>query len=156
MRDAPAQEVGALDQAGRLREVCPARVTTSRTFNVLSRVQAERLRTVIVYGNPKLWATRERRDASHKRRQSVLWTEINVLGGPRVVAADDTGGFCWNLRSLEQQSVASGVRGSRWRRQALARRELAERRLERLAERRLERLAERLAERFPRVGAPAE
>ena len=35
--------------------------------NVLSRVQEERLRPVIVDGNPKLWATRERRDASHKR-----------------------------------------------------------------------------------------
>ena len=39
---------------------------------------------------------------------------INVLGGPQVVAADETGCFCWNLRSSEQQSTASGVRGSGW------------------------------------------
>ena len=69
---------------------------------------------MIMNGNPELGATRERRDASHERRQSVLWTKINVLGGPWVVASDETGSFCWNLRSLEQQNAASGVRGSRW------------------------------------------
>ena len=69
---------------------------------------------MVADGNPKLWTTREHRDSSHKCRQSVLWTKIDVLCGPRVVAADETGRFCWDLRSLEQQSTASGVRGSGW------------------------------------------
>ena len=70
---------------------------------------------MVVDGNPELRTTGERRNAHHKRWQSVVGTELNVLGGPRVMATNEASRLWGNVCRLQQQSMASGVRGSRWR-----------------------------------------
>ena len=56
--------------------------------NILPRMHAERLWPVVVNGYPQFWTTGQRGNPSHERRQSVFRAEIDVLCGPRVVAAD--------------------------------------------------------------------
>ena len=56
--------------------------------DILPRMQAERLWPVVVDGYPQFGTAGKCRNPSHKRRQSVLWAEIDVLCGPWVVAAD--------------------------------------------------------------------
>ena len=56
--------------------------------DILSGVQAKRLWAVIVDGYPQFGATGKHGNSSDKRRQSVFWTEVDVLGRPRVMAAD--------------------------------------------------------------------
>ena len=38
--------------------------------------------------NPYFGATGERGDSGHKRRQSILWAEVDIFGGPGVMTAD--------------------------------------------------------------------
>ena len=68
---------------------------------ILPRVQAERLWAVIVDSYPHFGAAGKRGNSGHKRRQSILGTKINVLGGPRVVASDESSGLSGNVRSLQ-------------------------------------------------------
>ena len=52
-------------------EGCGRRVSHRHNLkdsNTLPRVEVERLRPVVVDGNPELWTTGERRNACHKRR----------------------------------------------------------------------------------------
>ena len=49
--------------------------------------------------------------SGHKRRQSILGTEVDVLRGPRVVAADKSRGLSGNICCLKQQSAANGGAG---------------------------------------------
>ena len=65
---------------------------------ILPRVQAERLWAVIVDSYPHFGATGKRGNSGQKRRQSILGTKINVLGGPRVVASDESSGLSGNIR----------------------------------------------------------
>ena len=75
---------------------------------ILARVHAERLWTVVVDGYPHFGAARERGNSRHKRRQSILGTEVDVLRGPRIVAADQSSGLGRDGGGLEQQCTASG------------------------------------------------
>ena len=68
---------------------------------ILPLVQAERLWVVIVDGYPHFGATRKRGNSGHKRQQSILGAKINVLGGPRVVASNESSGLSGNIRSLQ-------------------------------------------------------
>ena len=80
-------------------------------------MKLERLWPVIVDGNPELRTTGERWNAGHKSRESVVGAEKDVLGRPRIVAADKSGclGGGGDVCCLEQSSAASGVRsGSAW------------------------------------------
>ena len=54
-------------------------------------VELKGLRPVIVHGIPKLWTTRERRNAGHKCQESTIRAKKDVLGGPWVVATDKVG-----------------------------------------------------------------
>ena len=56
--------------------------------DILPRMQAERLWPVIVNDYPQFGTTGKRGNPSHECRQSVSWAKIDVLCGPRVVAAD--------------------------------------------------------------------
>ena len=56
--------------------------------DILSGMQAKRSWAVVVDGYPQLGAARKRGNSGHKRRQSVFWTEVDVLGRPRVMAVD--------------------------------------------------------------------
>ena len=56
--------------------------------DILSGMQAKRLWAVVVDGYPQLGAARKCRNSGHKCRQSVFWTEVDVLCRPRVMAAD--------------------------------------------------------------------
>ena len=56
--------------------------------DILSLVQAKRLWAVIVDSYPQFGAAGKRGNSSHKRRQSVFWTEVDVLSRPTVMAAD--------------------------------------------------------------------
>ena len=51
-------------------------------------MKLERLWPEIVYGNPELRTTGERWNAGHKSRESIVGAKEDVLGGPRIVAAD--------------------------------------------------------------------
>ena len=46
---------------------------------------------MIVHRNPALWTTGERWNAGHKSRESVVGAKKDVLGRPRIVAADKAG-----------------------------------------------------------------
>ena len=46
---------------------------------------------MIVHGIPELWTTRERRNAGHKGRESIIGAKQDVLGGPWIVATDKAG-----------------------------------------------------------------
>ena len=46
---------------------------------------------MIVDVNPELWTTGERWNAGHKGWESVVGAEKDVLGRPRIVAADEAG-----------------------------------------------------------------
>ena len=67
---------------------------------ILPRVQAEGLWAVVVNGYPHFGAAGKRGNSGHKRRQSILGTEQNVLRGPRIVASNKSGSFSWNIRGL--------------------------------------------------------
>ena len=85
MRDALARGVDALVR-GR-----GGRVGDSHDLDyadILPRMQAERLWPVVMDGYPQFGTPGKRGNPSHERRQSVFWAEIDVLRGPRVVAAD--------------------------------------------------------------------
>ena len=69
---------------------------------ILARVQTERLWTVIMDRNPYFGAAVERGDSGHKRRQGILWTEVNILVGPRIMTANQAGGFSRDVGGLEQ------------------------------------------------------
>ena len=56
--------------------------------DILSGMQAKRLWAVVVDGYPQFGAARKCGNSGHIRRQSVFWTEVDVLGRPRVMAAD--------------------------------------------------------------------
>ena len=56
--------------------------------DILSRMQAKRLRAVVVDGYPQFGAAIKCRNFGHKRRQSIFWTEVDVLVRLRVMAAD--------------------------------------------------------------------
>ena len=60
-------------------------------------------------GYPYFGAAGKRGNSGHERRQSILGTEVDILGGPRVVAADKSLG---NICCLEQKSSANGGRSS--------------------------------------------
>ena len=68
---------------------------------ILPRVQAERLWAVVVDSYPHFGATGKRGNSGHKRQQIILGTKINVLGGPRVVASDKSGGLGENVCHLQ-------------------------------------------------------
>ena len=53
---------------------------------ILTRVQVERLWAVVADGYPHLGAAGKCGASGHKRRQSILGTEVDVLRRPRVVA----------------------------------------------------------------------
>ena len=59
-------------------------------------------------GYPHLRAAGKRGDSGHKRRQSILGTEVDVLRRPRVVAPNESGGLSGNVRGLKQQCTAGG------------------------------------------------
>ena len=67
---------------------------------ILPRVQAERLWAVVVDSYPHFGVAGKRGNSSHKRRESILRTKINVLGGPRVVASDKSV-LSGNVRRLQ-------------------------------------------------------
>ena len=69
--------------------------------DILPQVQAERLWAVVVDGYPYFGAAGKPGNTGHKRRQSILGTKINVLGGPRVVATDKSDGFGGNVGCLQ-------------------------------------------------------
>ena len=69
---------------------------------ILASVQAERLWTVIMDCNPYFEATGERGDSGHKRRQGLLWAEVDILVGPRTMTADQAGSFSRDVGGLEQ------------------------------------------------------
>ena len=56
--------------------------------DILSGMQAKRLWAVVVDGYPQFGAARKCGNSGHKYRQSVFWTEVDVLGRPRFIAAD--------------------------------------------------------------------
>ena len=56
--------------------------------DILPGMQAKRLWAVVVDSYPQFGAARKCGNSSHKRRQSLFWTEVDVLGRPRVMAAD--------------------------------------------------------------------
>ena len=77
--------------------------------NILSGMQAKRLWAVVVDGYPQFRAARKCGNSGHKRWQSVFWTEVDVLGRPRVMTADYPCSLRRNVLSLQQQSAASCV-----------------------------------------------
>ena len=82
--------------------------------DILPGVQEKRLWAVIMDGYPQFGAAGKCGNSSHKRRQSVFQTEVDVLGRPRVMAVDQPCGLCRDICGLEQQgtvrSVGSGER----------------------------------------------
>ena len=73
---------------------------------------------MIMHGKPELWTTRERWNADHKGRESIIWVKEDVLGGPWIVATDKARCLGGNIRCLQQPSTASSVRvgKARWSR----------------------------------------
>ena len=69
---------------------------------ILASAQAERLWTVVMDRNPYFGAVGERGDSGHKRRQSLLWAEVDILVGPGIMTADQAGGFSRDVGGLEQ------------------------------------------------------
>ena len=69
-----------------------------------------RLWTVVMDCNPYLGAAGERGDSGHKHRQSFLWAEVDILGGPGVMTADQSSGFGGDAGGLEQHCTAGGGR----------------------------------------------
>ena len=71
---------------------------------------------MIVHANPELRTTGERWNAGHKSRESVIGAEKDVLGRPRVVAANEASCLERDVCCLKQSSAASGVRSgsARW------------------------------------------
>ena len=65
---------------------------------------------VVMDRNPYFGAARESGDSGHKRRQSFLWAEVDMLGGPGVMTADQSGGSGGDVGGLEQQCTAGGGR----------------------------------------------
>ena len=58
--------------------------------------------------NPYFGAAGERGDSGHKRRQSFLWAEVDVFGGPGVMTVDQSSSFGGDVGGLEQQCTAGG------------------------------------------------
>ena len=54
-------------------------------------MKLERLWPAIMHGIPELWTTRERWNAGHKGRESIIGAKQDVLGGPWIVATDKAG-----------------------------------------------------------------
>ena len=69
---------------------------------ILASVQAERLWTVIVDCTPHFRAAGECRDSRHNRQQDLLWAEVDILVGARIMTADQAGSFSGNVGGLEQ------------------------------------------------------
>ena len=68
---------------------------------ILTRVQAERLWVVVVDSYPHFGAAGKHGNSGYENRQSIFGTKINVLGGPRVVASDKSGGLSGNVCRLQ-------------------------------------------------------
>ena len=73
---------------------------------------------MVMHGIPELWTTRERRNAGHQTRESIIGAKQDVLGGPWVVATDKAGCLRGDICRLKQPSTASsvGVGSERWSR----------------------------------------
>ena len=78
-------------------------------------VKLKGLRPVIVHGIPELWTTRERRNASHKSRESTIRVKKDVLRWPWVVTPHKASCLGRNICCLKQPSTASRVRVSKVR-----------------------------------------
>ena len=52
--------------------------------------------------NPYFGAAGERGDSEHKRWHGLLWAEVDILVGPRIMTADQAGGFSGDVGGLEQ------------------------------------------------------
>ena len=55
---------------------------------------------MIMHGKPELRITKERWNAGHKGRESIIRAKEDVLGGPWIVATDKAGCLGGNIRCL--------------------------------------------------------